>query len=566
MKTASQSIVLQTIPPLELPVGGLLLFYHFLNELHRFYLNFFNKIEKMWFCTIDFLNSCGILSKETTFYPVRFRNLSSSPLLFSHIHRIINWIKFIWNGAFTIMISQAEAFFRQIKGKRVAFCGIGRSNLPLIRLFLSKGTQVTACDRLTEQELGETAAQLRDLGVTLKTGSGYLHDLDVDILFRTPGMKYYLPELTAARERGIAVTSEMELFFQLCPCKIYAVTGSDGKTTTTTILSEFLKAAGKTVHLGGNIGRPLLQDIESISPDDVAVVELSSFQLISMRQSPDVAVVTNLSPNHLDIHKDMDEYVQAKKNILLHQTAFSRTVLNLDNEITRTFSTDVRGRLLTFSRRNPVQNGAYLRQDDKLIMAVNGEETVLMDRADIKLPGMHNVENYLAAISAVWGDVPLQVIQEVAKTFGGVAHRAELVRVKDGVSYYNDSIGTSPSRTALGTLSLYDEKIILIAGGYDKHLDYTDLGALIPEKVKALILMGATADKIEAATKAAPTYQEGVPVIYRVASMEEAVETAHRIAKAGDIVSMSPASASFDLYPNFEARGNHFKQLVNDLQ
>lgn len=464
------------------------------------------------------------------------------------------------------MNTLAEAFFQKISGKRVAFCGIGRSNLPLITLFHKKGAVITACDKRTLDQLGEIGSQLTDMGVTLKLGDDYLQNLDVDILFRTPGMRYHLPELEAARAKGIAVTSEMEIFFQLCPCKIYAVTGSDGKTTTTTILSEFLKAAGKTVHLGGNIGKPLLPEIESIQPEDVAVVELSSFQLISMRQSPDVAVVTNLSPNHLDIHKDMAEYVDAKKNILLHQNAFSKTVLNLDNETTMTFAPDVRGQLRTFSRRNTCQNGAYLRADGKIVMAENGTETVVMDKSQIKIPGLHNVENYLAAISAVWGDVPAETIVSVAEQFGGVAHRAELVRVHNGVSYYNDSIGTSPSRTALGTLSLYDEKIILIAGGYDKHLSYDELGEMIPEKVKALILMGATADKIEAATKTSSHYRAGNPAIYRVNSMEEAVARAAEIAVSGDIVSMSPASASFDLYPNFEARGNHFKDVVNALQ
>ncbi|MDD5952504.1 MAG: UDP-N-acetylmuramoyl-L-alanine--D-glutamate ligase [Oscillospiraceae bacterium] len=464
------------------------------------------------------------------------------------------------------MINQkAEAFFQKIKGKRVAFCGIGRSNLPLIRLFHQKGAVCIACDRRTEAQLGQIVEELRTMGVSLKTGETYLDHLDVDILFRTPGMKYHLPALNAARAQGIAVTSEMEVFFQLCPCKIYGVTGSDGKTTTTTILSEFLKEAGKTVHLGGNIGKPLLPEIESIGPDDVAVVELSSFQLISMRQSPDVAIVTNLSPNHLDIHRDMDEYIGAKKNILLHQTAFSRTVLNQDNALTMEFAPDVRGQLLTFSRRLPCKNGAYLR-DGKIIFAENGHESVLMDQSQIRIPGMHNVENYLAAISAVWGVVPPEAIVAVAQRFGGVAHRAELVRTFHGVTYYNDSIGTSPTRTIKGTLSLYKQKIILIAGGYDKNLSYDELGEILPEKVKALILMGATADKIENATRASSQYQPGKPEIYRVSSMEEAVQKASEIAQEGDIVSMSPASASFDLYPNFEARGDHFKAVVNALQ
>lgn len=463
------------------------------------------------------------------------------------------------------MDNRIERFFREMKGKRVAFCGIGGSNLPLISQFQSKGAKVLACDRRTRAELGETARQLESQGVELRLGEGYLKDLDVDIIFRTPGMKFHLPELEEARARGVAVTSEMEVFFDLCPCKIFAVTGSDGKTTTTTIISEMLKAAGKTVHLGGNIGRPLLPEIERIAEEDFAVVELSSFQLISMRRSPDVAVVTNLAPNHLDIHKDMEEYVDAKKNILLHQNAFGRAVLNLDNEITRSFVPLVRGEAMQFSRREKPQNGAYLSESGMILMSRFGVYTPILPAEEIKIPGLHNVENYLAAISAVWGYLKPQVMAEVARSFGGVEHRAELVRELDGVTYYNDSIASSPTRTISGTLSLYDRKIVLIAGGYDKKIPFDALGPAIVEKVKTLILMGNTAGKIEAAVRQAPEYHEGCPNILHVSNMEEAVQAARSCTKPGDIVSLSPACASFDLYPNFMARGNHFKELVNAL-
>ncbi|MEI3552147.1 MAG: UDP-N-acetylmuramoyl-L-alanine--D-glutamate ligase, partial [Acutalibacteraceae bacterium] len=286
---------------------------------------------------------------------------------------------------------------------------------------------------------------------------------------------------------------------------------------------------------------------------------------ISMRRSPKVAVVTNLSPNHLDMHKDMDEYVQAKRNLVLHQTAASKTVLNAENQLTMSFASDVRGQLFTFSSAKPCKYGAYLRPDGMIVMSEGETQTEVLHSSEIKIPGKHNVENYLAAITAVWGDVPHEMICQVAKNFGGVPHRAELVRVLDGVSYYNDSIGTSPTRTANGTLQLYDRKIILIAGGYDKHIPYDTLGPIIMDKVKTLILMGATADKIEAAVKAAPNYREQEIVILHANSMEKAVALAKEQAQKGDIVSLSPASASFDLYPNFEARGNHFKNIVNAL-
>ena len=404
------------------------------------------------------------------------------------------------------------------------------------------------------------------MGARLSLGNDYLKNLDVDVIFRTPGMRFNLPELEEARGKGIAVTSEMEVFFDLCPCPIYAVTGSDGKTTTTTIISELLKAQGRKVHLGGNIGRALLPLIEEISPDDVAVVELSSFQLISMRQAPDVAVVTNVSPNHLDVHKDMAEYINAKKNLFLHQNAFSRTVLNMDNQITAAFAEETRGQVLLFSRKAQPESGAYLAEDGMIMMAYHGEKIPVMPAAEIKIRGNHNIENYLAAISAVWGTVDVANIEKVAKSFGGVEHRAEFVRELDGVKYYNDSIATSPTRVISGTLSLYDEKIILIAGGYDKKIPFDVLGPVVVEKVKILILLGATADKIEAAVKGAPSYRQDQPVIIRVQNMQEAVRKARELAQRGDIVSLSPACASFDQYPNFETRGVHFKQLVNDLK
>lgn len=453
-----------------------------------------------------------------------------------------------------------ERFFESLKGKTVTFCGIGRSHMPLMELFRSKGALVSARDKRGFEELGENGEKLRALGVELILGEDYLRDLTQDIIFRTPGMKYTLPQLTEARERGCAVTSEMELFFELCPCKLYAVTGSDGKTTTTTIISEFLKGEGKTVHLGGNIGKPLLPEIFSICETDAAVAELSSFQLISMRESPDVAVVTNLSPNHLDMHKDMQEYIDAKKNIFLHQNAFSRTVLNADNAITAAFAEEVRGDCWRFSRKEQPARGVWC-DGEKIYV----NQKAVLDVGEIKIPGWHNVENYMAAIGAVWGDVSPETIRRVAKEFGGVEHRAEFVRELDGVKYYNDSIASSPTRTISGTLSLYPEKILLIAGGYDKHIPYDPLGPVICDKVKTLVVMGATGPKVEQAVRNAPNYRDGAPLILHAVDMEEAVVLAKKSARPGDIVSLSPASAAFDLYPNFEVRGRHFKEIVNRL-
>lgn len=457
-----------------------------------------------------------------------------------------------------------KRFFKQIEGKRIAMCGIGISNTPLIMRFLSKGAIVYACDRRSREQLGELAFRLEEAGAILRLGENYLKNLDVDIIFRTPGMSFYLPELMEARENGIAVTSEMEVFFDLCPATIFAVTGSDGKTTTTTLIAEMLKSEGRKVYVGGNIGKPLLPEIEEITADDCIVVELSSFQLISMRKSPDVAVVTNVAPNHLDIHKDMDEYVSAKRNVLLHQNAFSRTVLNVDNEITRSFAADVRGQLITFSMKAPTQNGAYLSGDGTLFMNYKGKNTNVLHRDDITVLGDHNVANYLAAISAVWGYASCDSIRKVASEFNGVEHRIEFVKEIDGVKYYNDSIATSPTRTIAG-LNAFRQRVILLAGGYDKHIPFAPMAPYVTEKVKLIILMGPTAESIECAVKADDGYSSGNPEIIHAKDLEDAVRIAKEKSDTGDIVTLSPACASFDSYPNFAQRGDHFKRLVNKL-
>jgi len=349
----------------------------------------------------------------------------------------------------------------------------------------------------------------------------------------------------------------------VCPATIFAVTGSDGKTTTTTLIAKMLEAEGKKVHIGGNIGNPLLPLIEEISPEDYVVVELSSFQLISMRKSPDVAVVTNVAPNHLDVHKDMDEYINAKKNILLHQNAFSRTVLNDDNDITKSFSDEVRGQYMHFSMKSPVSNGAWLSGDGTIYMAYRRMIAPIMHKDEIELMGSHNIENYLAAISAVWGYAGADSIRKVAQEFTGVEHRIEPVRTVNGVKFYNDSIASSPTRTIAG-LKAFQQKVILIAGGYDKHIPFEPLAPYINEKVKLLILSGPTAEKIEKAVLEDASFNGEVKILHS-SGMEESVNLAYKNAQEGDVITLSPACASFDAYPNFAERGKHFKELVNRL-
>ena len=456
-----------------------------------------------------------------------------------------------------------KQFFKQINGKKIAMCGIGVSNTPLIKNFLSKGAKVYACDRRSRETIGKIADEIESAGAELRLGENYLDNLEVDIIFRTPGMNWNLPELDNARKKGIAVTSEMEVFFDLCPATIFAVTGSDGKTTTTTLIAKMLEAEGKRVFVGGNIGNPLLPEIENITADDFVVVELSSFQLISMRKSPDVAVVTNVAPNHLDVHKSMDEYVEAKKNIILHQNAFSRTVLNRDNEITEGFRKDVRGQSLGFSMERQLNNGSWLDGKGNLHITYRGMDLPILNRKDIAIIGDHNVANYLAAIAAVWGYVGVDSIRKVASEFKGVEHRIEFIREVNGVKYYNDSIASSPTRTIAG-LKAFDQKVHLIAGGYDKHIPFEPMVPYVIEKVEKLYLCGDTAEKIENAMKSDENYK-GCPEIIRVKDISAALEKSLEYTKPGDIVTLSPACASFDAFPNFAARGNYFKELVNKL-
>ena len=447
-----------------------------------------------------------------------------------------------------------EKYFTSLKDKKIAVLGLGVSNRPLVRLLLEFGCDVVGCDRTPREKLDKEVLDLEGFGCRLSLGETYLENVEADVLFRTPGMHPAHPAFESLRSRGAQVTSEMEVFFEVCPCTLLAVTGSDGKTTTTTLVSEMLKASGKTVWLGGNIGTPLLPLVRKMREEDFAVVELSSFQLMDMTRSPHRALITNLAPNHLDVHKDMDEYVDAKKNIFRFQDAQGLLVLNQDNAITAAFRGN--GTTKFFSR----QGSGYVELKDGMICR-NGMPVLAAE--DILIPGVHNVENYMAAIAMVEGLVEDDVIRQVAKNFGGVEHRIELVRIKDGVRFYNDSIASSPSRTIAGLRS-FSEKVILIAGGYDKHIPYDVLGSEICTHVKKLFLCGATAPQIRAAVENCREYTGQVEMV-DCGNFEAAVRTAAAAAQSGDVVLMSPASASFDEFKNFMVRGEFFKKLIKEL-
>lgn len=463
------------------------------------------------------------------------------------------------------MNSKYEQFKQDINGRDIAVIGIGVSNTPLIKMLLKLGARVTAFDRKTTKQLGEFYKELENLNVEFSLGQGYLKNLKgFDVIFKTPVIRYDLPELVEAQKEGARITSEMELFLDLCPAQIIGVTGSDGKTTTTTLIYKILEQEGYKCWLGGNIGTPLLDKIEEINPDDKVVLELSSFQLHTIKTSPDIAVITNITPNHLDIHKSMKEYVEAKKNIYLYQKPECRLVLNFDNEITREIANEAKGQVVLFSRTADIQG--VTATDDKIIIRMNNKESGVLNTDEILIPGLHNVENYLAAIAAVYDMVSLESIRRVAKTFGGVEHRIELVREVNGVKFYNDSIASSPARTIAG-INSFKQEVILIAGGYDKKIPYDSMGEVIINKVKKLVLIGKTGPKIKEAyinECSKRNKNQEVPV-FEASSLEEAVKLSYNESIRGDIIVLSPASASFDMFRNFEERGRRFKEIVNEL-
>ena len=444
-----------------------------------------------------------------------------------------------------------------LRNKTIGVVGVGVSNIPLLRLLARNGCDVTAHDRSSAEALGTVYDELSTLGVKFVLGDHYLDSLDYDVVFRTPGL--HPNKLKSAVRTDTIVTSEMEAFFSVCPCKTIAVTGSDGKTTTSTIIAKLLEAEGYIVHLGGNIGAPLLCEVPGFGKNDIAVLELSSFQLHSMRCRPDMAVFTNLSPNHLDVHPSFEDYFDAKKNIFRLQGSDCRLVLNYDNEYTRTCAAESDAEILWFSRMQNVEAG-YCFHDGAIW---RGDVRIISD-GEILLPGMHNVENYMAAFAATDGLVSMDTCRNVAEHFGGVAHRIELIRSLHGIRYYNDSIASSPTRTVAGLRS-FRQKVILIAGGHDKGVPFDELAEEIVQSVKALFLVGETAEKIRNAVAAAPGYDADILPIRVFDDFRETVLAASAFAEDGDTVILSPACSSFDKFRNFSERGDTFRKIVEEL-
>lgn len=453
-----------------------------------------------------------------------------------------------------IFTDSIQDYKNSIKGKRVAVCGIGISNLPLIDFLLSAGAEITARDIKEKKDLGDIATTLEEKGVKLVCGNSYLDDIQDEIIFRTPGLRYDKPGFARAVKNGAVLTSEMQVFFDLCPCTKIGITGSDGKTTTTTIVSEILKASGKKVWLGGNIGKPLLPDVDKMSTDDFAVIELSSFQLHTMKTSPEVAVVTNISPNHLDYHTDYQEYIDAKKNIYRNCDDIT-FITNAENGITVDMAKEIKGETIFFSS----QSDSNICEKNGTIF-VNGE--AILETKDILLPGRHNIENYMAAIGATYKFASKEAYKTVATTFKGVEHRLEFVAEKGEVKYYNGSIDSTPTRTIAALSAFSERNLIVICGGYDKNLDYAPLAPVMANKAKAVILTGTCKDKIKKAFDESEEFKASGTLVKETEDFEDAVLLASKTANKGDIVLLSPAAASFDKFKNFEVRGKFYKYIV----
>ena len=458
-------------------------------------------------------------------------------------------------------------FNRYLSGRKVAVIGLGVSNLPLIDYLYNLKAEVTVFDKTDIKHLNRTLVRkITNYGMGMSFGENYLEELvGFDLIFRSPSCLPTNPYLKAEAERGAIITTEVEMVIELSPCKVIGITGSDGKTTTTTLIFEILKAKKYNVFLGGNIGTPLFTKISEMTPEDIVVLELSSFQLMDMKISPDVAVITNITPNHLDYHTDMKEYIESKKNIFKYQDENGLLVLNYDNEITRNCEKEAPGNVMFFSSKTKIPDG-YIVDDEKIKYCENGLRSHILDTRDMKLRGVHNFENAAAAIIATKDFVDIQTACNTILKFKGVEHRLELVlETKDRIKWYNDSVSSSPTRTIAGLNAFNLRNIILIAGGYDKNLDYTPLAKPIIDNCKELILLGATSEKIEKAVKVELKKQNKKMKIYKCNDLRETVETAKEIAVKGDIILFSPASASFDMFKNFAERGKLFKKYVKEI-
>lgn len=456
-------------------------------------------------------------------------------------------------------------FNEYIRFRKVAVIGLGVSNIPLLDYLFEKKAYVTIFDERNIDEIStDIIDKINSYDFKFLFGKDCLEKLKgFDIIFRSPSCLPTKPELQEEANRGAIVTTEIEMLMEMCPCKIIGVTGSDGKTTTTSMINAVLQSAGYNTFLGGNIGTPLFTKLPEIKPDDIVVLELSSFQLMNMHISPDIAVITNITPNHLNIHKDYEEYIEAKKNIFKYQDKNGILILNYDNDITRECNKEANGKVIFFSSKVKLDNGFIV--DGNIIKECEDKvRKHILNTDEVIVRGNHNFQNIATVLAATKTLVDTDIAVEAIKEFKPVEHRIEFVREINGVKWYNDSASSSPTRTISG-LNAFKENIILIAGGYDKNLDYEPLAKPIVEKVSTLILIGQTAEKIFDVVKKESELQNKKINISICDSLEQTIDVANKIAKKGDVVLFSPASASFDMFKNFADRGQKFKNLVNKI-
>ncbi len=460
----------------------------------------------------------------------------------------------------------SEAIARDLEGKRAVVLGLARQGVAMARFLARAGARVTVSDLKTKGELADAVAALADLPVRYALGGHPMSLLrGTDLICVSGGVPLDIPLLVEARRKGIPLVSDAQLFLERCPATVIGITGSAGKTTTTALVGEMGRAAGRRTWVGGNIGNPLLEDLEEMSPDDLVVMELSSFQLELTTVSPAVAAVLNITPNHLDRHKTMEAYIAAKRRIVAFQRPEDWAVLGFDDAHARALALETPARVVFFSGGAQVDRGAY-KTNGLLALRLGDTAEVICRREEVRLRGDHNLLNVLAAcaLAGVVG-VPVEAMRQVIRTFSGVEHRLEFVREWRGAQWYDDSIATAPERV-VAALRSFTEPVVLLAGGRDKKLPWEEFAREAVRRVRYLITFGEAgemiAGKVEEAARATSGRLEG---IQRVQTLEEAVEAAARVARPGDVVLLSPGGTSFDAFRDFAERGDRFKELVRSF-
>lgn len=445
-----------------------------------------------------------------------------------------------------------------IKNKKALVVGLARSGISAANLLCRLGARVTITDEKRESELSENIRKLTK-GISLKLGGHNGVDIaEVDLVVISPGVLWDSPFLNKIRENGIRIISEVELAFKYIKAPLIAVTGTNGKTTTTTLIGEMLKKDDRNVFVGGNIGNPMCEEVLNGSSSELILSEISTFQMEGIETfKPHISVILNITPDHLDRHKSMAEYIALKKRVFINQNTRDYTVFNMDDKITAALSNVGKGERIFFSRIREVDNGAFVRGNN-IIFRRNRKEEIVSTLKDLKIIGVHNIENTLASV-AVGGicDIPPRLMREVISEFRGIPHRMEFVKEIEGIKFINDSKGTNVGAT-IKSIESFNEPIILIAGGKDKGSDYLPLKPLIEDRVKFLILIGEAKKKMA-------SVMNGFRNILNAESFEEAVNEAFDKAEKGDVVLLSPACASFDMFRDYEDRGEQFRKIVKSL-